>query len=203
MTSEHWNFAPGAARSWLKTLLQGVCVLAACAVLPASAVAQAQPPAADNPVGAPAADTTQQATRGGRRNQALDPAEFQARMMAGVREQFGVTNDDEWAVILPRLTTVMDLRRATMGGGFGFRGMGGGGRNGTRANLQGAANPDLDALQTAITNNAPDAEIKARMERLREVRKQNEAKLEKAHEDLRAVLTVRQEAVAVMMGLLP
>ena len=124
-------------------------------------------------------------------------------MLANLREQLGVTNDDEWTVIAPRLTAVMELRRNTMAGGFGFRGMAGGGRNGNRPNFQGTANPDLDALQTALTNKAPDAEIKARLERLREVRKQNEAKLEKAREDLRAVLTVRQEAVAVMMGLLP
>jgi hypothetical protein len=80
-----------------------------------------------------------------------------------------------------------------MGGGGGFRGNGGGR----------AANPELDALRTAVTDNMPDAEIKARLDRLREVRKQNEAKLAKAQEDLRAVLTVRQEAMAVMTGLLP
>ena len=49
----------------------------------------------------------------------------------------------------------------------------------------------------------PDAEIKARLERLRDVRKQNQAKLEKAQDDLRAVLSVKQEALAVMMGMLP
>jgi hypothetical protein len=35
------------------------------------------------------------------------------------------------------------------------------------------------------------------------VRKENEEKLTKAQEDLRALLDVRQEAVAVMAGLLP
>ena len=45
--------------------------------------------------------------------------------------------------------------------------------------------------------------MKSRLERLREVRKQNEAKVAKAQEELRAVLSVRQEAVAVMFGLLP
>jgi hypothetical protein len=35
------------------------------------------------------------------------------------------------------------------------------------------------------------------------MRKDSEVKLAKAQEDLRAVLTVRQEAVAVMAGLLP
>ena len=79
------------------------------------------------------------------------------------------------------------------GAGGGFRGNGGGR----------AANPELDALRTAVTDKMPDAEIKARLDHYREVRKDNEAKLAKAQEDLRAVLTVRQEAMAVMYGLLP
>jgi len=58
-------------------------------------------------------------------------------------------------------------------------------------------------LRAAITEKLPDAEVKSRLERLREVRKQNEAKVAKAQEELRAVLSVRQEAVAVMFGLLP
>ena len=48
-----------------------------------------------------------------------------------------------------------------------------------------------------------DAEIKARLERVRGSRKTNEEKLTKAQEELRALLDVRQEAVAVMLGLLP
>ena len=58
-------------------------------------------------------------------------------------------------------------------------------------------------MRAAITEKLPDAEVKSRLERLREVRKQNEAKVAKAQEELRAVLSVRQEAVAVMFGLLP
>jgi hypothetical protein len=58
-------------------------------------------------------------------------------------------------------------------------------------------------LRAAITEKLPDAEVKSRLDRLREVRKQNEAKVAKAQEELRAVLSVRQEAVAVMFGLLP
>ena len=53
-----------------------------------------------------------------------------------------------------------------------------------------------------MSDNLTDAEIKARLDRLREVRKQNETKLTKAQEELRAVLSVRQEAVAVAAGLL-
>ena len=67
----------------------------------------------------------------------------------------------------------------------------------------GPSNPEAEALQTAIDNKAPDAELKSRLERLREVRKENQAKLEKAQEELRAVLSLQQEAVAVVSGLLP
>jgi hypothetical protein len=59
------------------------------------------------------------------------------------------------------------------------------------------------ALQSAIRDKLPDAEIKSRLDRVRETRKDNEAKLTKAQEELRALLTVRQEAVAVMYGMLP
>jgi len=120
--------------------------------------------------------------------------------MAALKDRFGVTDDAEWSLISARITVVMELRRSTAAmGGMGamaFR-LGAGGNRGGRA-----ANPELDALRTAVTDNLPDAEIKARLDHYREVRKQNEAKLEKAQEDLRSVLTVKQEAMAVMTGLL-
>ena len=82
----------------------------------------------------------------------------------------------------------------TRGGGQG--GPGGGGPGGR------TASPEQDALQKAIEAKASNDEIKAKLERLRESRHAAEAKLEKAQQDLREVLSVRQEAVAVMFGLL-
>ena len=124
-------------------------------------------------------------------------------VMAAAKEQFGVTDDAEWGLISARITAVMDLRRSTGGFGGAILRMGGAG-GGFRGNGGGrTANPELDALRTAVTDKMPDAEIKARLDHYREVRKDNEAKLAKAQEDLRAVLTVRQEAIAVMYGLLP
>jgi hypothetical protein len=112
-----------------------------------------------------------------------------------LREQLAVKDDAEWSLIAGRITTVMELRRALIIGGFG------GGNN--RSNRSGAViNPEQEALSQALEDNLPDAEITARLARLREIRKQNEASLDKAREDLRAVLSVRQEAVAVMAGLL-
>jgi hypothetical protein len=144
----------------------------------------------------------------------FNPQDMQARMLSSLRERLGVTNDDEWAVISDRVMKVVEARRNSGGGfgGFMFGGRGGAGgsdtsRGGdnTRGNFRGrgSSNPDVAALQSAVTDNMPDAEIKARLDRVREVRKENEAKLTKAQEELRAVLSVRQEAMLVLAGLLP
>ena len=139
--------------------------------------------------------------KGGRGN--FDPAQMQERL----REQFGVTDDAEWTLISERLTKLSEIRRSA-GGGMGRGGPGGpGGGPGGPSSRGGrggpSGNPEQDSLRAAITEKLPDAEVKSRLERLREVRKQNEAKVAKAQEELRAVLSVRQEAVAVMFGLLP
>jgi hypothetical protein len=63
-------------------------------------------------------------------------------------------------------------------------------------------NPELEALRAAIEAKATNGELKAKMAQLREARKKKEAALEQAQEDLRQILSVRQEAVAVSLGLL-
>ena len=63
-------------------------------------------------------------------------------------------------------------------------------------------NPELDALRAAIQAKATSAQLKAKMAQLREARKKKEADLEKAQEDLRQILSVRQEAIAMTLGLL-
>jgi hypothetical protein len=147
----------------------------------------------------------------------FDPAQFQQRMLERMREQFDVKDDGEWKLISARIEKVMEVRRGT-GGGFGGGGFGGpggfrgkqggdnggdnGGKRGTRGGFGGEPNPDQEALQKAIEDKASTEEIKAKLARLRESRKAAEAKLEKAQADLREVLSVRQEAVAVMFGLL-
>jgi hypothetical protein len=61
---------------------------------------------------------------------------------------------------------------------------------------------ELDALRKAIDNKAPAAEIKAKLADLRAARKTKEAELEKAQDNLREILSARQEAVAVTLGFL-
>jgi hypothetical protein len=134
---------------------------------------------------------------------------MQARMLSALRERLEVTDDEEWKVISERIAKVSELRRSAGGAPFGmFGGRGGpppaGSDRGTsRGPRPGGGSGELAALSTAVRDKLPDAEIKSRLDRVREVRKENEAKLAKAQEELRAVLSVRQEAVAVVFGLLP
>lgn len=150
--------------------------------------------------------------RGGDRGPRGDfnPQEMQARMLNMLRERLEITDDEEWKVISERVAKVSEMRRSAggmggPGGMMGFRGgpPGGGGDRGPGPGRGGSGNPELSALQFAIRDKLPEAEIKSRLERVRESRRDQEAKLAKAQEELRAVLSVRQEAIAVMFGLLP
>jgi len=143
----------------------------------------------------------------------FDPAAFQQqmqqRMIDYMRDQLAATNDEEWKVIEPRLTKVVQIRTQTMMGGLGgFRGMMGGNRGGGQGGgMRGLSalapsSPEADALQKAIDDNAPTAQIKAALEKVREARKLKAAALAKAQEQLRQVLSVRQEAVMVSMSML-
>lgn len=64
------------------------------------------------------------------------------------------------------------------------------------------SNPELEALRKAVEAKASSSELKAKLADLRAARAKKEAELEKAQEDLKQVLSVRQEAVAVAFGLL-
>jgi len=64
------------------------------------------------------------------------------------------------------------------------------------------ASPEMEALRKALDSDAPAAEIKAKLAELRAARKQKEADLEKTQDELRQILSPRQEAVAVTLGLL-
>jgi hypothetical protein len=149
--------------------------------------------------------------RGGRGN--FSPEDMQARLLSGLRDRMGITNDEEWGLISQRIAAVSEARRAAGGGMFGGPGgpggrggppPGGGGERGGRGpGGRSSSNPEVAALQQAIADNLPEAEIKSRLDRVRDARRNSEAKVAKAQEELRAVLTIKQEAVAVMFGLLP
>jgi hypothetical protein len=129
----------------------------------------------------------------------FDPAQFQQRMMEQTRQSLNLTNAEEWAAIQPLVQKVMDARRAIGGGGMGMPGPGGPGGRG-RPGAQ--ASSEQQALQKAIDDSAPVPQIKDALAKCRAARKDKQAKLEAAQTDLMGVLSVTQEAQAVLLGLL-
>ena len=140
---------------------------------------------------------------GGGRN--FDPAQMQQRMMDNYRQQLNFTNDTEWSAVQPLVQKVMDARTAVGNNGGGMRGMGGGrnrGGGGGGGMFGQQANPDRDALQQALEDNAPAAQVKALLQKYQAGQKTKQAALVAAQADLRKVLTVQQEAEATLLGLL-
>ena len=145
----------------------------------------------------------------------MDPKQIQEflqkQMMAGFHEQLAVTNDAEWNIIEERLSKVARLKMGTMfSGGAGMMRMfrrggdtGGGGSGGMRRFPgMGEPDPDTDGLQKALDGDATTAQVKAALAKLRDARRQKQAELSRAQEDLRGVLTMRQEATLVLAGML-
>ena len=131
-----------------------------------------------------------------------NPAEAQARVLDRLREKLDVIDDTEWALILERMTTIDEIRRTLWTNSASARGpLPGTEKNKRKSGSSG--NPERDALRSAVSDNLPDAEIKSRLARAHEIHRQNEARLAQAQANLRAILSIRQEAVAVMAGLLP
>jgi len=102
---------------------------------------------------------------GGRGN--FDPAQFQQRMMDNIKDQLGFTNDTDWNAVQPLVQKVMETQRDARSGGmgrmFGRGNRGGGdqgGGNNRRGMFGGAPSPEAEALQKAIDDNAPAAQVK-------------------------------------------
>lgn len=152
----------------------------------------------------------------------FDPEQFRQRMMERYKERLEVKSDDEWKIISERIEKVTTAQREARIGGFGG-GRGGGRRGGpggggadaapagappnndaarNRGGFGGEPNPDADALEKALEAKASSDDLKAKLAKLRDGQKDKEAKLAKAQDELRQVLSVRQEANAVLMGLL-
>jgi len=138
----------------------------------------------------------------------FDPSQFQQRALENLRDQMKVKDDAEWKVLEERITKVMEAQRDGIGSGMRrlFRRPGGdtnnnNGGGGNRGGFGGQPNPEQEALDKAIDSNASKEEIKAAMSKLRAAKKEKEAKLATAQEELKKVLNTQQEAVALSAGL--
>ncbi|MBM3860099.1 MAG: hypothetical protein FJ395_10655 [Verrucomicrobia bacterium] len=172
-------------------------------------VAQDNTPPQRPPGGEKSGDRNGDRDRGRSR---FDPAEIQKRISESIKDRLGF-KDDEWTVVQPLVQKVMDLRRDTLIGGlsgfrFGSR-PSSDGKSSSKGSSEGSRSPwftpspEAEALQKAIDDNAPAAQVKAALDKYRASRKDKEAQLAAAQEDLRKVLTARQEAQATLMGMLP
>ena len=162
---------------------------------------------------------------GGRRGN-FDPAQMRQRMTQFMKERLGAT-DDEWKAIEPLITKVIELQprgggmfgggrrgpggpgggQNAQGGDQGAQGGQGGGQGGPggpgRGMFGGQQIPEAEALQTVLDNkdSSPD-QIKAATKAYRDALAKREKDLQKAREDLRGILSVRQEAQLVLMRIL-
>jgi len=147
-----------------------------------------------------------------------DPAQMRQRMTDRMKEMLGV-NDDEWKALQPKVEKIQQLRRDASPRGmmmfFGPGGPGGPGAPGGPGGPPPGFAPDnngqppsvvqqkmADLRETLNNKDAKPEEIKSRLAALRDARAQAKADLTKAQDELRDLLTARQESVMVMMGML-
>jgi Spy/CpxP family protein refolding chaperone len=152
---------------------------------------------------------------GGGRQRNFDPQQFQQMFMNRIKDALGAS-DDEFAAIQPKLQTVMTLQNDVtprMRGMFGNRpgrngGPGGGGPGGGFGGPGASTQPSevrtamTDLQNTLNDQNASPDEIKSKLDAVRQARTKEKQDLVVAQQDLKSVLTQRQEAVLVVMGLL-
>jgi hypothetical protein len=134
----------------------------------------------------------------------MDPAAMRQRALDRVKENLKAT-DEEWKILEPKVSKVMELRMQT-----GFGGMMGGRRGGPGGpGGQEAAEPTTDVQKKAAdlrkllddSTAKPDA-IKAALKGYREARDKAKADLTAAQKDLRGVVNLRQESQLVLTGML-
>lgn len=149
---------------------------------------------------------------GGRPN--FDPAQMKQRVLDSLKTELSVTNDDEWTILQGAIGKVLDARREVantdrnlMRLAFAGRNRDRGGDTNNNGNQQrnrfgGAPSPEEEDLQKAIDDKVPAEELKSKLAKLREVRTDKEAKVAAAQEDLKKIISSRQEAILVINGVL-
>jgi len=140
-------------------------------------------------------------------------AEWRAQIAERFREKMGATKE-EWQVLSPMIEKVQTLSRQVrfgtmMGllsgrdGRRGGRRAGGSGEEGTDDRPQTDIQKTTQALQKLAENDSATAqELQAAMKALRDAKAKVQKELTDARKALREVVTVRQEAQLVLLGLL-
>ena len=132
------------------------------------------------------------------------------RYLDQIRKRLGAS-DEEWAVLSPRLENLIRAQQEARTGISGFRGGGGGGGGGRAGGgffAPAREKPsDLELAAEAVRLAARDPDIPNRdtslaLKEYRKERDKARAKLAAAEQELRDLVTQRQEAILVMLGVL-
>jgi hypothetical protein len=151
---------------------------------------------------------------GGRGGRNFDPTQMRANMLDRIKTDLGAT-DEEWTALQPRLEKVLDAQRDArsgrggFGGGFGGRRGGQGGAGGVTAGATPSTQPVSAVakasadLKAAIDNkDTPPAELASKLAALRDAKEKAKSDLVTTQKSLKELLTQRQEAILVNMGML-
>lgn len=145
----------------------------------------------------------------------FDRGQFMERILERLRENLGASVE-EWSVLKPMIAKITEkqsaMRRSAGRGGFGAFGGGRGGRGGDndgdrrgreerRSRGDGDSGSSADSLREAVESGDTN-KIKKELASYRAVQKKRAAELKKAREELREVVTLKQEATLVLWGLL-
>ena len=154
--------------------------------------------------------------RGQRGN--FDPAAFREQQNQRTRERLGAS-EEEWKVLQPRIEKVQTAQRNYSSGGRGGFG-GGGGPGGTGGRTRGGNPGDAQPAAATTTPESPvakaagelrtvtenkeaaAADVKAKLDAYRAARAKAKEELAAAQKELTELLTPKQEAVLVSMGML-
>jgi hypothetical protein len=142
----------------------------------------------------------------------MDPAQFRQMMNDRMKELMGAT-DDEWKALQPRIEKLQQLQRDASnfggmgllfgqggpGGGRGFPGGGGPGGGGDRQ-PSAAQQKNAELVEVVKNKDSSPEQLKEKLAAAKAARAQAKAELTKAQEELRELLTVRQEAVLTALG---
>ncbi len=139
---------------------------------------------------------------GGGQGGRFDPAQFRQRMMDRIKETLG-SSDDEFKALEPKIDLVLAAQRDARGFGMGRRGGPGGGPGGGDNQPTTPVQEKTKELQDALdSKDTKPEDLKAKLAALREARAKAKENLAKAQKELSELLTQRQEAGLVMMGIL-
>lgn len=142
---------------------------------------------------------------------AWDPGKMMRQMndraLENVRDGLGFADETEWSAVRPLVEKVIELQQKNEQTAQQLRTRRFFGNNNPfmknfPAAFKAQQSPEQAALQQAVDDNAATAQVRDAIAKFRAAQKEQQVQLEAAQASLRKVLTMKQEAQAILLGLL-